>query len=305
MARTPLSLAGLAVAALPGTSIVGMRGIEQPGDYDSAELTCSDGSTLLVQTPASELAGVSQAAELALLLAELQHLVLAGELPFAVPEVVATTPLPDQAWGKAVITRALVGNPLQVDAMRPGPGLTYNVGRAIAAIHSLPTALLERLEFPIFTAADYRNRHLIELDAAGSTGLVPTVLLERWEDYLEDEDIWQFTPVVLHGDLAAEYLLVDKGRVSTVSGWANARVADPADDLSWLVAAASDEVGESLLKAYQSSRPGVEDPGLLDRAMLLSELALARWLQYGLRENQPDIVSEATTMLSDLAQAVS
>jgi hypothetical protein len=89
-----------------------------------------------------------------------------------------------------------------------------------------------------------------------------------------------------------------------VSGWANARVADPADDLAWLIAAAPENVSLSLLKSYQSSRHGFADPGLIDRTMLISELALARWLQYGLRENLPEVVTDASTMLSDLAANV-
>jgi len=301
MARSSLRLAALATVALPGTNAVGVRSIEVPGEYDGAEITYADGSRLIAQAPTSAIAGASHIAELTLL-EELQHRVDTGALPFTVPEVVGSTPLPE--GGNLVITRPLIGTPLDISTLRPGPGLTSNIGRAIAAIHELPTGLLERLEFPIYSASDYRERHIVELDAAGATGLIPPVLLQRWEAFLDDGDLWQFEPVVLHGDLAAEYLLVNQGRVATISGWANARVADPADDLAWLIAAASEEASESLLKAYQSSRTGPVDAGLVDRTMLISELALARWLQYGLREGLPEVVTDATAMLSDLAKAV-
>ena len=301
MARTPLQLAALASVALPGSSAVGVRGIELPGEYDGAEITYSDGSKLIAQTPHNAIAGASQAAELALL-EELQHRVIEGDLPFAVPEVVASAPLAE--GGRIVLTHPLIGTPVDAAELAPGPGLASNLGRALAAIHELPTGLLERLEFPIYDAGDYRHRHVMELEAAGATGLVPPVLLSRWEANLDDDAIWQFKPVVIHGDLAPEYLLIEKGHVATISGWANARVADPADDLAWLIAAASEDAGDSVLKAYQSSRRGVADAGLIDRTMLISELALARWLQYGLRENLPDVVADATSMLTDLAAAV-
>jgi len=301
MARSPLQLAALASVALPGSSAIGVRGIDLPGDYDGAEITYADGSQLIAQTPANVIAGASQAAELALL-EELQHRVIAGDLPFTVPEVVASAPLAE--GGRIVLTHPLIGAPIDAAALNPGPGLASNIGRALAAIHEIPTGLLERLEFPIYGAADYRHRHVMELEAAGATGLVPPVLLTRWEENLDDDAVWQFEPVVVHGDLGPEYLLVDKGQVATISGWANARVADPADDLAWLIAAASEEAGDSVLKAYQNSRRGITDPGLLDRTMLISELALARWLQYGLRENLPEVVADATSMLTDLAAAV-
>ncbi|MCL1801136.1 MAG: aminoglycoside phosphotransferase, partial [Promicromonosporaceae bacterium] len=82
-------------------------------------------------------------------------------------------------------------------------------------------------------------------------------------------------------------------------------IADPADDLAWLLAAVNDDVGEALLVAYQANRSGRVDPFLLNRAMFLGELALARYLQFGLREQLPDVVADATAMLSELAAAVS
>jgi macrolide phosphotransferase len=299
--RSPLVLAALANVALPGANAVAVRPFEVPGDYDGAEITYANGNKLIALAPTTPIAGASQAAELALL-DELRLRVESGELPFSVPEVVASADLPE--GGRVILTQPPIGHPIEVESLRPGPGLTSNVGRVIAAIHELPTALLERLEFPIYTAADYRARHRLELEAAGATGLVPPVLLQRWEASLDDATVWEFDPVVVHGDLAPEYLLIDKGKVTSISGWGNARVADPADDLAWLVAAASDEAGESILKAYDSTRTGPPDEGLFERAMLISELALARWLQYGIRENLPDVIADATTMLSDLAAAV-
>ena len=298
---SPLVLAALATVALPGKNPIAVRGVEIPGDYDGAELTFADNSKLIVQAPTTSIAGAEQAAELALL-AELEIQSAAGALPFSVPEVVATTDL--DGGGKAVVTKPAVGEPIDVSELRPGPGLAYNLGRALAALHELPSGLLERLEFPVFSAEDYRQRHLDELDAVGATGMVPPVLLTRWEENLDDDSIWQFEPVVLHGDLAPEYVLVDEGQVSTISGWSSARVADPADDLAWIIAAASEEAGDSVLKAYQGARSEVADPGLVARASLVSELALARWLQYGLREKLPDVVKDATDMLSELAAAV-
>jgi len=301
MARSPLMLAALASVALPNAKATAVRSIEVPGDYDGAEITFGDGSQLIAQAPANAIAGAGQAAELTLL-EELQERVTRGELPFEVPVQVASAPLPE--GGKMVLLHPLKGTPIDPAKLRPGPGLASNVGRAIAAIHELPPALLERLEFPIYSANDYRERQALDLDAAGGTGLVPPILLHRWEAFLDNTELWQFTPVVVHGDLAPEYLLIDHGQVSTISGWANAKVADPADDLAWLIAAASDEAGESIMKAYQNTRRGAVDPGLVDRALLISELALARWLQYGIREKKADVIADATAMLSDLAGAV-
>jgi len=303
MPRSPLLLAALAAAALPEAHPVAVRSIEVPGEYDAAEVTYTGGTKLIAQVPASAEAGLGQGAELAIL-AELQPRVEAGELPFRVPEVVGSAPLPE-GGGRVVLTKPLEGSPVDVAAMRPGPGLASGLGRALAAVHELPSGLLERLELPMLSAADCRARHLLTLEAAGASGLVPTVLLNRWESFLDDDELWDFEPTAIHGDLGPEYVLEHNGQVNAILGWANTQIGDPAEDLAWLVAAASDEAGESLLRYYQDGRGGLADPALFDRAMLLSELALARWLQFGLRENHPEVVKDAQGMLTELAAAVS
>ena len=52
-------------------------------------------------------------------------------------------------------------------------------------------------------------------------------------------------------------------------------MADPADDLAWLAAGATEEALEVVLEAYAGARRGPLDPHLLERARLVSELALA------------------------------
>jgi len=303
MARSPLALAALATVALPGKKAIGVRPASVPGDYDAAEVTFADGDTLVAQAPATPAAVASQAMELALL-EELQPRVNSHQLPFAIPEVVGKAPLFDEG-GQVVLTHPLLGTPFEFEMMPPGLGLASSVGRSIAAIHELPTGILERLNFPVLSPDDCRRTYQLELEASGASGLVPTVLLQRWEGYLDDAEFWQFTPTFIHGDLAAEYLLIDGGRVSTITGWANARVADPAEDLAWLLAGVSQEAGESLQKYYQEGRQIAIDPNLFERAMVLSEFALARWLQFGLREKDPEVVADAQAMLSDLAASVS
>ena len=302
MSRSPLSLAAIASAALPDHKATAVREVELPGDFDGAEVTFADQSRVIVQAPRTVAASVNQEAELNLL-ADLAHLAEAGKLPFQVPTVLGSLPL--ETGGRAIVTTPLVGSPIRLDALNTRTPQAANVGRAIAAIHELAPATLERLGFPSYSADEYHGRHLRELEETAATGMVPPVLVDRWRAALNDGKMWQFTPAVLHGDLAEEYLLVDQGQVASISGWGNARVADPADDLAWLLAAVNDDVGETLLMAYQANRSGPVDPYLLNRAMFLGELALARWLQFGLREQLPEVVADATAMLSELAAAVS
>ncbi|HLS02324.1 MAG TPA: phosphotransferase, partial [Beutenbergiaceae bacterium] len=141
-----------------------------------------------------------------------------------------------------------------------------------------------------------------DIDEAAQTGHVPRSLTSRWTTACESPDLWTFTPTVVHGDLAPEHILTDGDRVVGVIEWAAAHVGDPAHDFAPLLAQASDQATKLLIDSYLGIRK-VEDPYLLARSVLSSELALLRWLMHGIRIDNDDIVADADSMLVDLAQA--
>ncbi|WP_286218302.1 phosphotransferase [Paraoerskovia sediminicola] len=297
MTRSALVLAALATAAVPGFDAVRARRTLSGADVDAATVTDAEGVDWVVRAPVDAAAGAALEAEVTLLRG-LTHYVSSGVLPFALPEVTGSAPLPE--GGRAVVHRALPGNPLDVATLAPGPGLAADAGRAIAAVHELPSSVVEDATLPTYSSDEYRERRLAELDDAAATGHVPPTLLRRWEKLLEDVSMWRFQPVVVHGDLGAEHVLVEGRRIVAVTGWAEARVADPADDLAWLLAAAPQDAGDSILEAYQLRRTELSDPHLLDRALLVGELALARWLLHGVRNSLDDVVADAVDMLAEL-----
>lgn len=298
--RSPLALAALSTAAVPGLDAHSVRPEEVPGDYDVAVVMGHDGVEWVVRAPCTTMAGAALEAEIELL--EALHLyVEAGVLPFAVPQIAGFALLPE--GGRAVVHRRITGTPLDIESLRPGPGLAADLGRTLAAIHELPPSVVEACGLPSYTAAEYRERRMVELDEAASTARVPSGLLRRWEAALEDVALWRFQPVVVHGDLAADQLLVSRTRVTAISGWSDARVADPADDLAWLLVAAPPDAVDSIMEAYQLRRTELSDPRLVDRALLVGELALARWLLHGVRLGLHDVIDDAEAMLADLDEA--
>jgi aminoglycoside phosphotransferase (APT) family kinase protein len=189
---------------------------------------------------------------------------------------------------------------LDLTALEPGPGLTAALGRAIAEVHELPHRLIENAGLPMYSAEDYRQRRLAEVDRAAATGHVPAVLLGRWEKALEEAGAWRFVPCVVHGDLANENVLVEGDEVLAVQEWGEARVADPADDLAWLVTGAGAAAVESVLEAYALTRRQPPDRDLAKRARLAGELALARWLLHGVSTDDEAVIEDAVLMLADL-----
>jgi macrolide phosphotransferase len=293
--RSALALAALASAAVPGLDPVAVGEPDVAGmDFDVAVVTDDQQRRWVVRAPRRTAASAVLDVERMLLP------LLAERLPVPVPQPAGYAALPD--GGRAVVYRYLEGQPLDPSALAPGPGLAAHVGQVLAALHDTPPDLLEDIGLPAYDADEYRRRRLAEVDRAATTGAVPTTLLARWEQALEQVAQWRFAPTLVHGDLSGEHVLVDGARVSGIVDWDEARVADPADDLAFITVGASPDVVDTVLEAYAQARAEPPDRHLLARAGLAAELALARWLLGGVDADDASVVDQASAALRELAQ---
>ncbi len=223
-------------------------------------------------------------------------------LPFGLPEAEGVAPL--RNGGRALVHRKLPGRAVRPLELLHRPALAVSYGEAIAAIHNLPTRLVEEAGLPVYTAEEYRFRRLAELDRVAATGLTPVRLLTRWEHAVEEVGAWRFVPCVVHGDLAGDNVLADGEAVTGVMEWSETRVADPADDLAWLSIGATEPVLPAVFQAYLDARGEPVDVDLRRRARLSGEFAIARWLLHGVHTDDAGIVDDAVQMLADLEAGV-
>ncbi|WP_299033502.1 phosphotransferase [uncultured Pseudokineococcus sp.] len=300
MPRSPLVLAALASAAVPGLVLQGTRraGVEDGvgEDVDAAVVTDASGSEWVVRAPLDAASGLLLDQESSLL----RRFSSLGEdvLPFAVPDLVGSASL--KGGGRAVIHRRPPGRPLHPGDLRPGPGLSSSLGTALGRLHDLPPSTAEEVGLPAYTAEEHRERRLVELDRAASTGQVPPGLLSRWEKATEDVGRWRFSPCLVHGDLTPERVLAEGRDVVAVVEWGEARVGDPADDLAWVAVGADTDALDTVLEAYAVARHEPPDRHLPVRAQLSGEVALVRWLLHGVRTDDAGVVDDAVQMLRDL-----
>ncbi len=297
--RSPLALAALASVAVPGLDVYDvLRSPNTDTDFDVVVVKDSTGKRWIVRAPRRAAAGAALEAEQGLLLA-LGRARETGLIDFDVPQPVGAASL-GRDEGRAIVYTEVRGAPLVLAGLRAGPGLAASVGAALAQVHELPISLIDDQGLPTYTAEEYRERRLAELDAGIQTGKVPPRLADRWERQLENISWWRFDPTVVHGDMGEHQIVVADALVAGIMDWMDARVADPADDLAWLVAAAPTDVVDSIVEAYTVRRRELRDPHLMDRARLASELALLRWLMYGVRTESQDIIADGEGMLLDL-----
>lgn len=305
MHRQPLHLAALAAAAVPGLTPVSV----EPSPDDSADVAAAlvvddAGQRWLVRSPRSAEAGIRLETELQVLAGFDPH--LRAGLPFRVPSVAGAVRIDGL---RTFVYQALPGEPATLEQIGGlGDAAVQDLGRILAALHTLPLTVVEQADLPVYTADHVRERHLTELDRAAATGQVPPRLLRRWEEALEEADLWDFSPVPVHGDLHEDGLLVSRGRVVGVSGWTDLHVGDPAEDFAWLAAAEDPALPERVLAAYaerlDAGGAAAPDAHLLRRGALLAEFALARWLLGGVDRHDAETTADARALLAELAEAV-
>ncbi|WP_082176853.1 phosphotransferase [Arsenicicoccus sp. oral taxon 190] len=303
--RSPLQLAALASAAVKGLDPVSVELVQ--GEDDRCDVAYVQDSrqrrwTVRVPRSAADAAQMDSAAAL------LPH--LDKRLPFAVPSESGSVPLRDN--GRAMVYPQVAGRNLDFRLLPAGPGLASALGRALGEIHNLDVRLFDEAGVPTYDADTYRSRHLAELDRAAATGHVPAALLGRWERALENVAHWRFAPAPTHGRLSGELVLADfevdddatTGRIVAITGWDQAKVADPADDFAVLWAQTTPEAFDTVLEAYAATRHERPDRALEMRAQLAGELRLVRDLVHAAAAEDEPGVQEATRALHRLAEQV-
>ncbi|MFJ6454677.1 macrolide 2'-phosphotransferase [Paenarthrobacter sp. NPDC091669] len=301
MRRTPLELAAIATAAVPGLAPTATAfSPDDDADFDSALLLDADGKRWRVRSPRHPEASTRLETEFMVLRAFAPS--IRAELPFHVPTIAGTVRQGDLT---TFVYTHLHGAMLSIEELSAGsPALAREIGSALAAIHDLPLTLVTNADLPSYSANEFRQRKLNELDQAATTGKIPATLLRRWEHALEDVALWRFNTSVVHGDLHEDNLMVQDDSVTALTGWTDLRIGDPADDFAWLVASNEASFVEAVLNHYTQARRETPDVHLLRRAALLAEFALAQYLVKAMAAGHQSMTAEAESMLQALSDDI-
>ena len=300
MASTPLTLAALATSAVPGLQVFGARGhtLGEEGAFTSAVIASED-AELIVRVPRSSAAEVRQSAEMLGLAALADG--ARDELPFAVPETLGMTRAGET---RAVVSTFLPGGRIRVTDLSEDALLLQPIAEAIAAIHRLPTSLVQQAGLPTRTAEEARQIAARVVERAAETRMLPDTVHGRWLGVLGSSRFWDFAPTVIHGSLDAEQLLIEDDRVVGVLGWNELSVGDAALDLTWLLGAGP-EILELVAARYaeQSGTGGRIE--MQARARFYHELEVAKWLLHGIDSHDEAVIDDAVSMLDRLVDRLS
>ena len=300
MAKSPLILAALAKDAVPQLDFVQAEPMSRGYGhrFDSALLTASDGNHFVIRQARSASAELTLDTELVVLRALAPF---RAHFPFEITKLVGETH--DARGKRALLFTYVYGESPDFARIRANSPFVTSMANALNAIHSLPLSVVENNGLPSYTPEATVRELVGDLDRAAQTGRVPALLLNRWERALEDVNLWRFQPTVIHGEAnSANFLEIDEA-VSSVLGWENLRIGDPAQDLSWLHGHGSADFSYSTTLEYERMRGGV-DENLRARAQLYSEMELALYLMGALRTGDPQEVADAENFLAGLVESI-
>ena len=299
MGKSPLILAALAKAAVPSLDFSQVKRLSgaQTGLFDSALLTSTTGNHYVVRTPA----GHSGALELDVETQVLKSLTpsVRAKLPFKATSIIGE--MTDSSKNRIVVFEFLYGNQIDIARLASNPQLIASIGAAIGAIHGLDTEIIRAAGLPDYSAADIARLRVNELDAVALTGKIPAVLLQRWQEALEDVALFRFNPTVVHGELSDTTVLEQDRNVSAVLNWGAMHIGDPAEDFAWLAGLRNLDLIEEARSAYSAETQNF-DSTLIQRAVLYNELAHASWLLHGTKIGDESIVEEAIVQLEILEE---
>ncbi len=290
-----LALAALASAAAPSLQLREIRGPVLSADSgDWAHLADASGSQWLVWAPTQPLSG--DAMERYLKVVDyLEAERSAGEVTWVAPRPLGEAV--SEAYVQVLLLPYPGGRPLEAADLSGAGLLPSSLGTALAALHGLETRAYAACCRRFADAALTRKALRSLVDRHSSA--IPSRLRSRWLDAIEEDPLWRFEPVPLHGSLSAECVYASDGAVVGLTRFDQAAVGDPAQDIVWLMYYASDDFLGAFEEAYSRSC-STPDLHLLTRAQLLSELETLRWYARGVEADSREWRDQGVQALRDL-----
>lgn len=255
--KTKLTLAALASAAMPDVPMTGARDCDQISHRDRAEgISCavvqdSTGNTYDVWATDQE-AGKKRMAARVKAARALEDAKEVAAMGFRVERVLAYEPGLSEAspTGKVSVT-VLKHSPGRI---RPLHLLTINectaAGTAIGAIHRIRPEFLGEHGYPAFTTSQISSQLKGWITRLRKDGHVPEEITNSWASIAETDGLWSFDTCTVHGGFTDGDLLYSNSGLSSIYGWQDMQVNDPARDLAWIFSKLDGSRRNAVIAAY-------------------------------------------------------
>jgi macrolide phosphotransferase len=139
----------------------------------------------------------------------------------------------------------------EIDVANLPDGFYTSLARGIASLHQISIEHVRAVGLPIKTAEEVRVEMKQRMDAVKSELDVGQALWERWQSWLDNDEMWIVETVLTHGELHAGHILVNaQAQVTGFIDWTEASVTDPARDFVAHYCTFGQDALNKLISAY-------------------------------------------------------
>jgi macrolide phosphotransferase len=148
-----------------------------------------------------------------------------------------------------------IGNYLwEIDINHVPEAFHKSLGRVLAELHSIPSEKAAEIGLEVQTPEVARMSMKQRMDAVKSEFGVGEKLWNRWQTWINDDELWPKKTGLIHGDVHAGHTMVDKdANVIGLIDWTEAKVTDISNDFVFNYKAFGEEGLEALILAYKAA----------------------------------------------------
>lgn len=139
----------------------------------------------------------------------------------------------------------------EIDVANPPSQFHESLAQGIASLHRVSLEAARAVGLPIGTAEKARMVMKQRMDAVKGEFGVGEELWNRWQFWLQRDEIWPQETVLTHGDLHAGHILINsQAQVTGFIDWTEAAVTDPALDFVAHYRTFGEDALNKLIEAY-------------------------------------------------------
>ncbi|OZU87408.1 macrolide 2'-phosphotransferase [Virgibacillus indicus] len=128
------------------------------------------------------------------------------------------------------------------------------LGNAMAALHRIDHDEARKAGLSVLRPEDLKSSMRERMEKVKSAFGVNEKLMNRWQEWLGNDELWPNQTALIHGDLHAGHILIDENAgVTGFIDWTEARVDDPGHDFVTHLATFGEDALKELIHEYEKA----------------------------------------------------
>ena len=142
----------------------------------------------------------------------------------------------------------------EIDINNVPPSFHMSLGRVLAELHSIPNDKATEFGLIVQTPEEARKSMKQRMNDVKTKFGVGEKLWNRWQSWVNDDEMWPKKTGLIHGDVHAGHTMIDKeANVTGLIDWTEAKVTDISNDFVFNYKAFGEEGLEALIIAYKEA----------------------------------------------------